>query len=105
MIFCHAVTTVMSSVSEPLFSRGEDAYYTDDIMSNNKKKSRINTPIVRSLCRSAREALKAIRKCFQPGADRYLLRHETADFEHYGRLHPDGMSAENRQRCLFELKG
>ncbi|MCR5467607.1 MAG: [FeFe] hydrogenase H-cluster radical SAM maturase HydE, partial [Lachnospiraceae bacterium] len=38
------------------------------------------------------------------GADRYLLRHETADNEHYGMLHPSSMSCENRKQCLFNLK-
>lgn len=41
---------------------------------------------------------------FKAGADRYLLRHETANFEHYQKLHPPSLSAENRQRCLYELK-
>ena len=38
------------------------------------------------------------------GADRYLLRHETADRAHYERLHPDSMSYDNRVRCLYDLK-
>ena len=38
------------------------------------------------------------------GADRYLLRHETADAWHYSHLHPERMSLENRMRCLYELK-
>lgn len=38
------------------------------------------------------------------GADRYLLRHETASEEHYRLLHPDSMSLENRKRCLEVLK-
>lgn len=38
------------------------------------------------------------------GADRYLLRHETADDGHYSHLHPDTMSAFNRRRCLVNLK-
>lgn len=41
---------------------------------------------------------------YQAGATRYLLRHETADGGHYERLHPAGMSAENRKRCLYDLK-
>ena len=41
---------------------------------------------------------------FAAGADRYLLRHETANEVHYGRLHPEGMSYENRMRCLQTLK-
>ena len=38
------------------------------------------------------------------GADRYLLRHETADAWHYSHLHPARMSLENRMRCLYDLK-
>ncbi len=38
------------------------------------------------------------------GADRYLLRHETANREHYERLHPEEMSYDNRVRCLYDLK-
>ena len=43
-------------------------------------------------------------RMFQAGADRYLLRHETADPSHYSRLHPKEMSFENRMRCLQDLK-
>ena len=38
------------------------------------------------------------------GADRYLLRHESADDAHYSFLHPGSMSLENRKRCLALLK-
>ena len=44
------------------------------------------------------------QRMFDAGADRYLLRHETADQAHYERLHPAGMSFENRMRCLKDLK-
>ena len=47
------------------------------------------------------EAYRAMRDA---GADRYLLRHETADPAHYRRLHPASMSFENRMRCLRDLK-
>ena len=40
----------------------------------------------------------------QAGADRYLLRHETADSEHYGMLHPKSANIETRKKCLFALK-
>ncbi len=40
----------------------------------------------------------------QAGADRYLLRHETADKVHYGKMHPKSMSLENRMECLRNLK-
>ncbi len=38
------------------------------------------------------------------GADRYLLRHETANEEHYSFLHPQTMDFYNRRRCLVDLK-
>jgi len=41
---------------------------------------------------------------FRTGANRYLLRHETASDGHYAKLHPSSMSHENRRRCLRELK-
>ncbi len=44
------------------------------------------------------------RRWRQAGADRYLLRHETADSDHYGQLHPARLTLENRKRCLWDLK-
>ncbi len=44
------------------------------------------------------------RRWFDAGADRYLLRHETADNAYYRYLHPASMSLENRKRCLYDLK-
>lgn len=44
------------------------------------------------------------RQWFDAGANRYLLRHETADAAHYRRLHPAEMSLENRKQCLWNLK-
>ncbi len=44
------------------------------------------------------------KKMFDAGADRYLLRHETADREHYAKIHPAEMSFDNRMRCLADLK-
>lgn len=41
---------------------------------------------------------------FRAGADRYLLRHETADAAHYAKLHPTTMSIENRKQCLYDLR-
>ena len=47
------------------------------------------------------EDYRAMREA---GADRYLLRHETADREHYQKLHPPELSFDNRMRCLGDLK-
>lgn len=43
------------------------------------------------------------QRMYDAGADRYLLRHETADREHYAKLHPKEMSFDNRMRCLNDL--
>ena len=44
------------------------------------------------------------QRLYDAGADRYLLRHETADAAHYAQLHPPALSLENRMRCLYDLK-
>ena len=44
------------------------------------------------------------RRLYDAGADRYLLRHETADEEHYGKLHPAELSWTHRMNCLRILK-
>ncbi len=43
-------------------------------------------------------------KLYQAGADRYLLRHETADPDLYRKLHPKELSLEHRMNCLRELR-
>jgi biotin synthase len=83
---------------------GEDPHYTDDLVCSivaaiKKKYGDCAVPL--SLGERSRESYRAF---FEAGADRYLLRHETADAEHYGRLHPQGMSLENRKNCLRNLK-
>ncbi len=40
---------------------------------------------------------------YEAGADRYLLRHETASASHYAMLHPPELSLKNRKRCLYDL--
>lgn len=45
------------------------------------------------------------QRWFEAGADRYLLRHETADADHYSLLHPQRQTLEARMECLQNLKG
>ena len=47
---------------------------------------------------------KVYQRWYDAGADRYLLRHETATAKHYSMLHPANLSLENRLRCLWDLK-
>ena len=44
------------------------------------------------------------QRFYDAGANRYLLRHETANDAHYKMLHPDNMSLSNRKQCLLNLK-
>lgn len=83
---------------------GEDPYYTDEMICDivSKIKSRYpDCAVTLSIGEKPRESYQAF---FDAGTDRYLLRHETADPEHYGKLHPEAMSLENRKECLFDLK-
>lgn len=83
---------------------GEDPYFTDarlcDIVSSIRK-NHPDCAITLSVGEKPRESYQAY---FDAGANRYLLRHETADAAHYGMLHPAELSAQNRQECLFHLK-
>lgn len=49
-------------------------------------------------------SLESYRLLREAGADRYLLRHETADKAHYAQLHPAEMSFDHRMQCLQDLK-
>ena len=83
---------------------GEDPFYTDDMICDivsSIKKVYPDCAVTLSIGEKSEESY---RRYYESGADRYLLRHETADYEHYSKLHPVGLSAENRQNCLRTLK-
>ncbi|MCM1989999.1 [FeFe] hydrogenase H-cluster radical SAM maturase HydE [Oceanirhabdus seepicola] len=82
---------------------GEDNYYTDELLVDlikNIKDKHPDSAITLSLGERSYESYK---KLYEAGADRYLLRHETATREIYDSLHP-GMSYDNRRQCLNQLK-
>ena len=83
---------------------GEDAYLTDERVCELLRRIKAAHPecaVTLSLGERSRESYQAL---FDAGADRYLLRHETADETHYGKLHPAEMSLAHRMGCLRELK-
>lgn len=83
---------------------GEDGFYCDDILCHlieNIKKVFPDCAVTLSLGERSRESYQ---KLYDAGADRYLLRHETADRELYSKLHPPEMSFDNRMECLENLK-
>lgn len=83
---------------------GEDAYFNDERMCDIVRSIKEHYPdcsVTLSLGERSRESYQ---KLFDAGAERYLLRHETADKAHFEKLHPSYQSFENRMRCLRDLK-
>ena len=83
---------------------GEDGYFTDEKMVDLVSSIRNTFPdcaITLSIGEKSYESYKAF---FDAGADRYLLRHETYNDEHYKRLHPSSLSSAHRKKCLYDLK-
>lgn len=83
---------------------GEDPYYSDERMEHIIRRIKEKYPecaVTLSIGERSMESYQRFRKA---GADRYLLRHETADETHYRTLHPEEMSLQNRMECLKNLK-
>ncbi len=83
---------------------GEDGYYTDEVLCSIISEIKSKHPdcaITLSLGERSYKSYKALKDA---GADRYLLRHETADFEHYSKLHPKEMDFFTRLKCIDDLK-
>jgi biotin synthase len=83
---------------------GEDPFFTDEKIVALVSAIRREYPdhaITLSIGERSRSSYEAF---FQAGADRYLLRHESAGDEHYRKLHPASMSLAERKQCLWDLK-
>lgn len=83
---------------------GEDYFYSDDDIAAIVRAIKAQHPdcaVTLSIGERSRETYAMWKKA---GANRYLLRHETADCTHYAKLHPAELSAKNRQNCLYTLK-
>lgn len=83
---------------------GEDGYYTDERLVDIIGSIRNDYPDCAITLSIGEKTDEQYRKYFAAGANRYLLRHETADPAHYGRLHPQSLSLANRKQCLWNLK-
>ncbi len=83
---------------------GEDPFFTDDVVCGIVRAIKRRHPdqaVTLSLGERSAESYRALREA---GADRYLLRHETASPEHYAKLHPPEMRWDARMECLRELR-
>lgn len=83
---------------------GEDGYFTDERLVRLLTQIKADYPdcaVTLSLGERSYASYKALREA---GADRYLLRHETANAAHYAKLHPLSLSWERRMECLDDLR-
>ena len=83
---------------------GEDSYFTDEKLVrivSSIKAAHPDAAVTLSVGERPYDSYKALREA---GADRFLLRHESATDAHYAKLHPESLTLENRKRCLYDLK-
>lgn len=83
---------------------GEDVYFTDERMEEIICRVKQEFPDCAVTLSLGERSYDSYKRLFDAGADRYLLRHETAVDWHYRKLHPKEMSLQNRKQCLFHLK-
>lgn len=83
---------------------GEDGYFTDEKICGLVSDIKVRYPDCAVTLSIGERSKKSYQAYFDAGADRYLLRHETADEAHYRKLHPPELTLSNRKRCLHDLK-
>lgn len=83
---------------------GEDGFFSDEVVCGVVREIKRRYPDCAVTLSLGERGDESFRRLYAAGADRYLLRHETADLAHYAKLHPDSMSGAERQRQLFVLK-
>ncbi len=83
---------------------GEDPFFTDDKLINIIKLIKENYNDCAITLSLGERSYDSYKKLFDAGADRYLLRHETACEKHYSKLHPENLNLYDRKKCLLNLK-
>lgn len=83
---------------------GEDSYYSDQLLTGLLKEIKERFPDIRVTLSLGERSKESFEILYKAGADRYLLRHETASRRLYEHLHPSFMSFDNRRECLQNLK-
>ena len=83
---------------------GEDAWFTDEILCQLIRQIKESCPDAAVTLSMGERDRESYQRLFDAGADRYLLRHETAVRRHYEKLHPPEMSFSHRMQCLRELR-
>lgn len=83
---------------------GEDPWFTDEKIAYLVERMKKQYPDCAVTLSVGEKGYDTYKRWFDAGADRYLLRHETANPCHYASLHPPQMSSEYRKECLHNLK-
>ncbi len=83
---------------------GEDGVFTEEKIADIVYSIKSKFPDCAVTLSVGEHPKKTYKAWFDAGADRYLLRHETADACHYARLHPEKLTLETRKACLYDLK-
>jgi biotin synthase len=83
---------------------GEDPYFDDERIVEIVSSIRTAYPSHAITLSIGEKPRASYERYFKAGANRYLLRHETANEEHYAKMHPPSMSLAHRKACLFTLK-
>ncbi|MCL2744953.1 MAG: [FeFe] hydrogenase H-cluster radical SAM maturase HydE [Planctomycetaceae bacterium] len=83
---------------------GEDPFYDDELLCRIISTIRHRHPDCAITLSIGEKTAESYQRYFDAGANRFLLRHETASEEHYAALHPPQMSLRNRKECLLALK-
>ncbi|MCI9447314.1 MAG: [FeFe] hydrogenase H-cluster radical SAM maturase HydE [Lachnospiraceae bacterium] len=83
---------------------GEDGWFTQERLEGIVSDIRNGYPDCAITLSLGERPKESYQRLFEAGADRYLLRHETADEVHYKSLHPLELSAAHRKQCLWDLK-
>ena len=81
-----------------------DKYFSDDVVCDIVSKIKENHPDCAVTLSLGERSKESYQRLYDAGADRYLLRHETADEGLYSKLHPEGMKLQSRLECLKNLK-
>lgn len=82
---------------------GEDPHFTDERLVKMIQNIRFAYPDAAITLSLGERSYDSYRRLREAGADRYLLRHETANQANYTSIHP-GMSFEKRLKALQDLK-
>jgi len=101
-IFAIASAAVPLGYRTVVLQSGEDSYYGAHMLAEivHRLKNELGLAVTLSVGERTYEEYRLWKEA---GADRYLLKHETADPDLYASLHPDMIWA-NRRRCLYELR-